>query len=58
MLSADERSYADRFYIERDRRRYIVSRGLLRQILSRYLALDGRDLVFRYGEWGKPALAD
>jgi 4'-phosphopantetheinyl transferase len=58
MLSADEQSRADRFYFERDRRRYIVSRGLLRQILSRYLALDGHDLVFRYGEWGKPALGD
>ena len=58
VLSADERSHADQLYLGRDRRRYIVGRALLRQILGRYLGLNGQDIAFRYGQWGKPTLTD
>ncbi|NIS83345.1 MAG: 4'-phosphopantetheinyl transferase superfamily protein [Anaerolineales bacterium] len=56
LLSPDERSRADRFFSEVDRSRYIVSHGLLRQLLGQYLALGAGDLAFRYGKWGKPSL--
>jgi len=36
-LAADERSRADRFHFDRDRRRFIVGRGVLRSILGGYL---------------------
>jgi 4'-phosphopantetheinyl transferase len=57
MLSADERAKAERFYFERDRKRFIVSQGLLRTILSRYLTIEPNQLQFCYGRRGKPALA-
>lgn len=57
-LSSDERSRAERFHFERDRRHFIVGRGLLRTILGRYLGLRSSQLQFCYGPRGKPALAE
>ena len=56
-LSADERARAQRFYFARDQRHFIVARGVLRDILSRYLELEPRALTFAYGSKGKPSLA-
>jgi 4'-phosphopantetheinyl transferase len=55
-LSEDEVERADRFCFERDRRRYVCARGALRELLSRYLRVESRDITFRYGTNGKPAL--
>lgn len=55
-LSADECDRAQRFYFERDRQRFIAGRGILRNILSRYLALSPSKIEFCYGKRGKPAL--
>jgi 4'-phosphopantetheinyl transferase len=57
LVSADEAERARRFYFERDRRRFIVGRGILRMILGHYVGLAPKTLVFRYGPNGKPALA-
>jgi 4'-phosphopantetheinyl transferase len=57
VLSADERRRAASFVFEADRRRFVVGRGRLRQILSRYVALPPEALRFRYGAHGKPALS-
>jgi 4'-phosphopantetheinyl transferase len=56
-LSADEIVRAERFYFEKDRQHFIVARGVLRMILSRYLGLDPRQLEFSYSAYGKPTLA-
>jgi 4'-phosphopantetheinyl transferase len=56
-LSPDEQERAQRFYFERDRRHFTVARGVLRNILSRYLSCAPHDLVFSYGPKGKPGLA-
>ncbi|MFC1716438.1 4'-phosphopantetheinyl transferase family protein [Candidatus Poribacteria bacterium] len=58
VLSQDELGRADRFHFERDRRRFIVGRGLLRRLLSLYLDIEPEQLRFRYGEYGKPYLAE
>jgi 4'-phosphopantetheinyl transferase len=56
-LAADEITRAERFYFEKDRQHFIVARGVLRVILSRYLGIAPRRLVFSYSSYGKPALA-
>jgi 4'-phosphopantetheinyl transferase len=55
-LSADEQERAKRFIFERDRRRYVTGRAVLRIILGRYLTLQPADVSFRYGRYGKPLL--
>ena len=56
-LSDDERQRAGRFHLARDRRRFVVRRGVLRSILGFYLGLDPGRVQFRYGPHGKPALS-
>ncbi|MBD2103124.1 4'-phosphopantetheinyl transferase superfamily protein [Leptolyngbya sp. FACHB-261] len=55
-LSVDELKRAERFHFEQHRQHFIAGRGLLRTILSRYLALEPGQLQFTYGPRGKPAL--
>lgn len=57
-LSMDERMRAERFYFEKDRKRFITRRGILRMILGRYLSIEPNRLQFSYGKSGKPALTD
>jgi 4'-phosphopantetheinyl transferase len=58
LLSADEAERAQRFYFERDRRRFIVGRGILRTLLGRYLEMPAQKVALCYGAHGKPMLAD
>lgn len=55
-LSPDEQQRAARFRFERDRDRFTAGRGILRQILSRYLQTAADKLEFSYAAHGKPAL--
>jgi len=55
-LSPDELSRADRFLTGELRRRFVAGRGLLRDILARYLGVPSRDIRFGYGSAGKPRL--
>jgi 4'-phosphopantetheinyl transferase len=57
LLAADERAKADRFRFDGDRRRSIVRRAALREIITRYLDVRPADLAFCYGPQGKPSLA-
>jgi 4'-phosphopantetheinyl transferase len=56
-VSADELHRASKFYFERDRRHYIVARGILRSILASYLGTEAARIEFRYSMYGKPELA-
>jgi 4'-phosphopantetheinyl transferase len=55
-LAVDELGRAKRYRFERDRRRFIVARGLLRAILAGYTGVEPGQLRFRYGPRGKPRL--
>jgi len=57
-LSTDERARAERYHFERDRRRFVVCRSLLRDILGRYAGRPAGALRFGYGSSGKPSLPD
>nr|WP_165360928.1 4'-phosphopantetheinyl transferase superfamily protein [Candidatus Chloroploca sp. Khr17] len=56
LLSSDEIERARRFVFERDRRRYVAARGVLRLLLAGYTPYAAGDLVFRYTPEGKPSL--
>jgi 4'-phosphopantetheinyl transferase len=55
-LSPDEQSRAERFHFDVHRQRFIVGRGILRNILGRYLGKEPRELEFCYSDRGKPSL--
>jgi 4'-phosphopantetheinyl transferase len=57
LLSTDETERASRFVFERDRRRFIVARASLRQLLAARLGVRPQAVEFSYGLRGKPALA-
>jgi len=57
-LSLDEHLRAERFHFEKDRKHFIVSRGILRTIFGCYLNIEPNQLQFCYGKNGKPALVD
>jgi 4'-phosphopantetheinyl transferase len=55
-LTPDERSRSARFQFERDRQRFIVARGVLRDLLGRYLQTQPSRIDFVYNPFGKPDL--
>lgn len=56
-FAADELERAARFRFDRHRRQYLVGRERLRQILAGYTGVTAPEIVFAYGEYGKPQLA-
>ncbi len=58
VLSTDEIIRAERFRFEQHKNRFIAARGILRKLLGQYLKVSPKNLEFRYGERGKPELAD
>ncbi len=57
-LTAQERQRAAKFINPLHGSRWTVARGYLRQILSQYLDLTPAEIVFSYGQQGKPAVED
>lgn len=55
-LSDDEIDRADRFRSPRDRHRFVVSHGALRQVIGRYLGVPPAAIRFDVGRRGKPSL--
>jgi 4'-phosphopantetheinyl transferase len=54
LLSAEERAQEPKYYFAKDRRRYLVTRVLVRTVLSRYVPIDPRDWVFGTNAYGRP----
>ncbi|HUY12926.1 MAG TPA: 4'-phosphopantetheinyl transferase, partial [Terriglobia bacterium] len=55
-LAPEEKSRAARFIMDRDRDSFIAARGILRELLGKYLGWPPATLEFDYGPHGKPAL--
>jgi 4'-phosphopantetheinyl transferase len=58
LLSEEELRQAGCFLFERDRRRYLATRGLLRTVLSRYLPVVPAAWSFFAGSYGRPQIAN
>ena len=58
ILSTDEREKADRFRFAEHRRRSIITRARLRQILATYLNTSAEEVLFKYSDRGKPSLSN
>jgi len=56
VLSEEERHRAARFFFEKDRDRYVVTRGVLRTLLGHYLSIAPEAIRFVYNRFGKPSL--
>lgn len=55
-LSLDERTRAAKFHFSKDHNDFVAARGILRNILARYLGQDAAALRFCYNSAGKPAV--
>lgn len=57
LLTAEERAKQARFRFGRDQRRYLVTRALVRTVLSRYGAVRPEEWVFAAGPRGRPQIS-
>ncbi|MGJ3647007.1 4'-phosphopantetheinyl transferase family protein [Sphingomonas sp. GlSt437] len=58
ILSLPEQARAGRFHFARDRRRFIVRRARLREVLGAAVGIAPQRLTFRVNAFGKPALVE
>lgn len=58
LLTDEERRKEFRFYFADDQRRYLVTRALVRTVLSRYLAIAPADWRFSSNPYGRPEIAN
>lgn len=57
-FTSDEKVRANRLLHRRDRNAFVATRGVLRELLGRYLGCPPAELEFDYGRQGKPFLRD
>jgi 4'-phosphopantetheinyl transferase len=58
LLDPAEREQEPRFYFARDRRRYLVTRALVRTVLSRYVPLSPAAWSFSANAYGRPQIVN
>ena len=58
ILAPEEVARAGRFRLTRDRNSFIATRGILRNLLGKYVGCAPSEIVLKYGERGKPSLSD
>lgn len=56
LLTPEEREQEHRFHFARDRRRYLVTRALVRTVLSRYMDVAPADWRFAPNHYGRPRI--
>jgi 4'-phosphopantetheinyl transferase len=58
LLTQEERDQEHRFHFACDQRRYLVTRALVRTVLSRYRDVDPADWRFTLNRYGRPRVAN
>jgi len=58
LLNSAEKEQQSRFYFAKDRLRYLVTRALVRTVMSRYVAIDPKEWVFSTNAYGCPEIAN
>jgi 4'-phosphopantetheinyl transferase len=58
LLTPAERDQEQRFHFHDDRRRYLVTRAMVRTVLSRYLDVNPEDLRFASNRYGRPEIGN
>jgi 4'-phosphopantetheinyl transferase len=58
LLSPDEKNRAKKFRFAKDSQNFIVARGILRSLISKYLEINPAEVSFRYSDFGKPSIAN
>ncbi len=56
LLSREEMDRSTRYRFEQDRLRFVIRRGILRQLLSRYTEIKPSDIEYSINPHGKPSL--
>jgi 4'-phosphopantetheinyl transferase len=57
LLTDAERTQEKRFYFADDQRRYLITRAMVRTILSRYVDVAPADWMFSTNDYGRPEVA-
>ena len=57
LLSPDETARANKYRFPIHKRRFIVARGILRELLGNYLEINPNTVKFEYGDRGKPYIS-
>jgi 4'-phosphopantetheinyl transferase len=57
LLTPEERARKQRYYFEKNRHEYLITRALVRSVLSRYAPVRPAAWTFSANEWGCPAIA-
>jgi 4'-phosphopantetheinyl transferase len=55
-LAPEEKARPGRFRLPRDRNSFIATRGILRNLLGKYIGCVPSEVVLKYGDRGKPSL--
>ena len=58
LLTPEERTRMARFHFERDRHRYLITRALVRTVLSRYAPIEPEHWTFEPGPHGRPGITN
>ena len=58
LLTDQEKREESRFYFEKERRRYLLTRALVRTVLARYEPVAPKDWVFAANAYGRPEIVN
>lgn len=56
LLNAEERKRANKFYFEMDKKRFVITRGILKSLLGRYNKVESASIFFGQNAFGKPQM--